>query len=262
MSLRARLALLAADPSRACVLLDFDGTLAPVVDDPARARPLPAAVLALTRLVERIGRVAVISGRPAAFLQAALPVEGLILVGQYGLQHIEDGRVVTHPAALAAVAAVEAAARQAETEMPELIVERKGVAVTLHWRTVPELAPAALRLGRQLAQFHALTTQPGRLALELRPAVPCDKGTAAARIARGCHAALVAGDDLGDVAMFAAVARMHAAGELALGLCIAVRSTETPDTLLGLADHVVNGPHEVAAVLGTLADMVPSLRPR
>lgn len=262
MSLRARLAPLVAHPSRACVLLDFDGTLAPVIDDPARARPLPAATRALTRLVERIGRVAVVSGRPAAFLQGALPVDGLILVGQYGLQHVEDGRIVTHPAALAAAAAVEAAARQAETELPGIGVERKGVAVTLHWRTAPELAPTALRLGTHLAQVHALATAPGRLALELRPAVACDKGTAARRLARGCHSALVAGDDVGDIAMFAAIAEMLAAGELAHGLRIAVRSTETPAGLLDLADHVVDGPREVCAVLDALADMVPTCRSR
>jgi trehalose 6-phosphate phosphatase len=258
VSLRARLAPFTADPSRACVLLDFDGTLASIVDDPAQARPLPAVVPVLARLVGRIGRVAVVSGRPVAFLQAAFPIEGLILVGQYGLEHLEDGRVVTHPAASAAAEAVEAAARQAETELPGLAVERKGVAVTLHWRTAPQLADAARRLGRHLAQVHGLVAAPGRLALELRPAVPVDKGTAARRVVRGCRAALVAGDDVGDVAMFTAIGQLLAADELGYGLRIAVRSAEAPDALLEAADEVVAGPHEVCALLDTLAAMAPS----
>jgi len=63
---REGLAALLAAPDRALIALDFDGTLAPIVPDPADARPLPAALAALRRLAPLAGTLAVITGRPAA----------------------------------------------------------------------------------------------------------------------------------------------------------------------------------------------------
>ncbi|HKY77361.1 MAG TPA: trehalose-phosphatase, partial [Acidimicrobiia bacterium] len=71
------LAALANDPSQAAVIVDFDGTLAPIVDDPPAATALPEAAATLDRLASCFGRVAVVSGRPVAFLRDQLPVEGL-----------------------------------------------------------------------------------------------------------------------------------------------------------------------------------------
>ena len=62
---RAGLAALLRAPGRALIALDYDGTLAPIVTDPADARPHPAAVAALRRLAPLVGTLAVITGRPA-----------------------------------------------------------------------------------------------------------------------------------------------------------------------------------------------------
>jgi trehalose 6-phosphate phosphatase len=91
MTLPSVLAPLVDDPRSAAVVTDFDGTLAPIVDDPARARALPAAVSALRDLAGRFGLVGVVSGRPVDFLRAQLPIDGLTLVGQYGLERLVDG---------------------------------------------------------------------------------------------------------------------------------------------------------------------------
>jgi trehalose 6-phosphate phosphatase len=248
---------LATHPERAVVVVDFDGTLAPIVPDPSTARPLPATAAALARLAGGMGKVAVVSGRPVAFLRATLPVDGLVLVGQYGLERLEEGRTVTDPRVAAYAAAVAAAAEDAEETLPGLHVERKeGVAVTLHWRRAPGLGEEALALGRRLAGRHGLVLQPGRLALELRPPVPVDKGTAAAILAEGAHAALGAGDDHGDLAIFAALDGLVAKGHLAHALRVAVRSSEAPPELLEQADYQVDGPLGLAALFDRLADML------
>ena len=241
-------------PARAAVIADFDGTLAPIVEEPAYARPLPGVERVLGMLAGRLGRVAVVSGRPVAFLRAVLPVDGLVLVGQYGLERFEGGVVVTHPGAKACIAGVEAAARQAQAEIPGLVVENKGMAVALHWRTSPQLGPEAVALGRRLARTHGLATQPGRLALELRPPVEVDKGTIAEELSLDRDAVLVAGDDHGDVAAFNAIARRRDAGDLAHGLLVAIRSSEAPAALLERADHHVDGPPGFLALLTALAD--------
>jgi trehalose 6-phosphate phosphatase len=245
------------------VVVDFDGTLAPIVDDPAAARPLPAARDVLGRLAARFGRVAVVSGRPAAFLHQMLPAVGLVLVGQYGLERWEDDRAVPDPRAVAFAEAVAEAAAAAEAAQPELVVERKGtIAVTLHWRVAPGLEDQALALGRHLAARYGLVLQPGRLALELRPPLPVDKGTATEQLADGFHAALMAGDDQGDVAAFAALDRLVARGRLGHRLRVGVRSPEAPPNLLEAADYQVDGPAGLAALLTRLADGLPPGLPK
>lgn len=244
-------------PDRAVVVVDFDGTLAAIVDDPADAVPFPGVVEVLARLARRLGCVAVVSGRPVAFLRDAFPAGGLTLVGQYGLERLDGGQAVRDPRAQRWAAAVEAAAREAEVTLPGLRVERKGgLAVGLHWRESPGLEAEAVTLGRRLAAAHGLTLQPARLALELRPPVDVDKGVAAAALAAGAHAVLVAGDDHGDGPAFRAVAELVESGGVAHALRVAVRSAEAPAELLGLADHVVDGPAGLVTLLGSLADAV------
>src|SRR5205814_5346507 len=117
--------------------------------------------------VGRIGLVAVVSGRPLEFLEAAFPaalvsgtsVEGgrpagrLLLVGQHGLERATGGRREVDPRVADWRGAVEAVADEAEAAEPEVVVERKGdIAVNLHWRTVPDRAAEGEALGRRLAE--------------------------------------------------------------------------------------------------------------
>src|SRR5688500_10683953 len=108
------LAPLLADPASSAVLTDFDGTLSPIVDDPASARPLPGAVEALHSCQERYGRVAVISGRPVAYLTEQLGTD-LHLSGLYGLVVVEGGERREDPGAAPWRAVVEGVADRAES---------------------------------------------------------------------------------------------------------------------------------------------------
>ena len=239
------------------MVVDFDGTLAPIVDDPDAARPPTGAAELLERLAGRLGRVAVVSGRPVEFLHRHLDAPRATIVGQYGLERLEGGRVMVHPAAREWTEAVAEAARRAEATVPGLHIERKGdVAVTLHWRRNRAVEAEALALGVRLTAELGLTAQPGRCALELRPPLAVDKGTVAEELAGGAHAALVAGDDYGDLPFFDALDRLTAAGRLGHGLRVAVFSPEAPPALLLRADHRVDGPGGLLSLLEALAERV------
>src|SRR4051794_41740923 len=111
-----------------------------IVDEPDAARPLPGAPEVLARLADRYARVWVVSGRPASFLQRFLGDTGVRLSGLYGLEWVDDGRVVTHPSAERWRPVVEDVARSTESQGPAgLLVERKGLSVTLHYRVDPDL---------------------------------------------------------------------------------------------------------------------------
>lgn len=240
------------------MLTDYDGTLAPIVADPDRAVPHPDVPALLARLVARYARVGVVSGRPVSFLRRHLPVEGLALVGQYGLERWDGHRVVTDPAAVPFRAAVAAAAARAEAELAPrgVRVERKGdVAVALHWREHPGAGAAALAWARDAARHHGLALAPGRLVTELRPPVPVGKGAAVTDLCRGCRAALFCGDDVGDLDAFDALRRLVTRGGLTVALRVGVRSAEMPAGLAARTDLVVDGPDGVAALLAALVEL-------
>ncbi|MGH9025572.1 MAG: trehalose-phosphatase [Acidimicrobiia bacterium] len=255
--LAARLAPLAAEPERAAVVVDYDGSLAPIVDDPALAVPLPAARDALTRLVPLLGLVAVVSGRPARFLADALRVDGLACIGLYGLERLQGGEVIPDPAAAPYRDAVAAAAADAERRLPGLLVERKGdVAITIHWRTAPERAEEAIAAAAALADNHGLDVIDARMARELRPPVAVDKGTALRDIVHDLAAAAFAGDDRADLDAFAALDAAVANGQLGVGVKIGVISPEAPSALVEAADLTVDGPAGLAELLDGLADEI------
>jgi trehalose 6-phosphate phosphatase len=258
-------ARLTREPDRAAFVTDFDGTLAPIVNDPARARALPTALDALGALARRLALVAVVSGRPVEFLREHVPLEPVVLVGQYGLETLAGAEVVVDPAAAPYLDAVAAAAAEAERAWPDLLIERKGaVAFTVHWRTAPGSAPHPDALAA-LAAGHGLELQPGRMACELRPPVPVDKGTAVERLLPGgAESIAFAGDDRGDLSVFDLFDRWSVPPDEAVDeprvWCtrIAVRSSEAPPELVDRADIVVDGPPGLAALLAETVSGLPA----
>lgn len=120
--------------------LDFDGTLAPIVDDPAAAAPLEGVPELLEELASSVGEVAVVSGRPLSYLTHHLPAS-LTLVGLYGLETLRRGEVVDHPNAGVWRETIADVARGAELRGPTgMTVELKGASITLHYRQHPEIA--------------------------------------------------------------------------------------------------------------------------
>ena len=248
------LSALQADPKAACLLCDCDGTLAPIVDDPSAAAPLPAAVEALHGLAGRLGRVAVVSGRPAAWLHGAFG-DGLSLSGLYGLEQVApdgEGRVVALPEAEPWKAVVADVADRAEAEAPEgVIVERKGLSVTLHHRTAPAEKPWVEAFAAEHSGDTGLEAAGGKASIELRPPLPFDKGTAVRRLVEGFGAVAYIGDDAGDLPAFAVLDELAEAGVATVK--VVVDSSELPGEVRATADVIVDGPDEVAELLSGLA---------
>ena len=254
----AQLAPFTTDAENAAIITDFDGTLAPIVRDPAAARPLPGAVDLLHRLAATYGTVAVVSGRPAAFLIAALeldrrPGSRLVAHGLYGLETATAHGVTTSVEAEAWRGDVEAVAALADAEAPnDVIVERKGLSVTIHVRTAPDEESWAASWARIQAAARGLAVHPGRMSYELRPPVDVDKGTVVTALTANARAACFVGDDLGDLPAFDALARLTATTGMAT-LRVVVRSPEAPAALLERADLVVDGPPGALDFLRRLA---------
>lgn len=251
-------ALLSA-PARALIALDFDGTLAPIAEDPARARALPSAIKALVALAPLVGRVAVITGRPAlvAVEYGSLDlVPGILVLGHYGRQAWTGGELTSPPPppGLAVARGKLAAVLQAAGAPPGTWIEDKQEALAVHTRRTADPAAALERLRGPLlglARETGLIAEPGRMVLELRPP-GSDKGeTLKALIGEMAPSAVMyAGDDLGDRAAFTAIRQARAAGLPGIAICAG--SEEVPE-LAELADLVVDGPEGLAVFLADLA---------
>jgi trehalose 6-phosphate phosphatase len=247
----AALAPFRDDPARAGVVVDFDGTLSPIVDDPAAARPAPGAADALAALAGRLGLMAVMSGRPVDFLLPHLP-PGLTVSGLYGLEVVRDGARTDHPDAAPWRAVVAAAARDAETGGPEgMDVEPKGLSLTVHYRRRPDLAAAVRAWAEVEAARTGLTVREAKMSVELHPPLPADKGTALEALATGLTAVCYAGDDRGDLPAYDALDRLAARGVHTLR--VAVTSPEAPAPLLARADLTLDGPPALVDFLRRLA---------
>ncbi|MGW3737390.1 trehalose-phosphatase [Streptomyces sp. NPDC005148] len=264
---REGLAAILARPDRAVVALDFDGTLADIVPDPEQARAHPGAVPAIAALAPKVASVAVITGRPAGVAVrhggfAGVPgLDHLVVLGHYGAERWDAVSSTVHaPAPHPGVAAVRA-------ELPGVLdrfdswrgtwIEEKGQALAVHTRRAadPQAAFDALRgpLG-ELAARHGLIVEPGRLVLELRPP-GMDKGVALAKYVRETDAesVLYAGDDLGDLAAYAAVEKLRTEGPDGIpGLLVCSGSAEVPE-LAERADLLLPGPAAVVDFLAALA---------
>ena len=238
-------------PSDAALLLDFDGTLAPIVEDPPAARALPAVAPTLKVLARVFRRVAVVSGRPIEFLCQVLPeVRGVELVGQYGLQRLVEGEIVVNARVQPFLPQVEQLAEEADRLLPEVFVERKeGISVTLHWRRAPASEERCLRAAKRLGAKYGFLLLHGRMAVELRPPVPLDKGVVASELVADVDAAAYFGDDVGDLPAFEALHGLRAGGALRCAVCVGVTGDDTPPELSRATDTQVRGPHAVAALL-------------
>ncbi len=261
---QAGLDALAADPARALIACDYDGTLSPIVADPAAAVAARGAAAALARLASSAGTVAIITGRPAAeaiALGGFAGIDGLIVLGHYGAERWHAGALTAAPApagvakARGALPGLLAAAGAADGTR----IEDKGSALAVHTRQAadPEAALALLRDPlAALAAGAGLTLEPGRFVLELRPP-GAGKGATLRELVseREARSVLFCGDDLGDLPAFAAVRALRADG--VPGCTVCSRSQETPQ-VEAAADLVVDGPSGVVLLLNALADAFES----
>jgi len=247
--------------------LDFDGTLSPIVDDPEAAHIHPDAGEVIVELAEVVRAVAVITGRPARQVldlggleEVGLALNGagadLFVFGQYGNERwsTTNRRIVSPrpPRGLASF----------ERELPGVLrradaadawIEDKGLAVAVHTRRLPDAEAAYQRLlpaVGDLAKRHDLLLEPGRQVIEVRSG-GMHKGLAVRTLMEelGAGGFLFAGDDLGDLEAFEAVAELRASGLPTVLVCSA---SEEESALVERSDVVVKGPDGVLELLRRL----------
>lgn len=254
---------LRADPGHSAILLDVDGTLAPIVRHAVDAHVPEATRSVLARLARRYKLVACISGRPATTARQMVAIGTLAYVGNHGGEILLPGTAgpIVDPKLGEWEKRIQAFAAHAQTvdfQRARLRFEDKRIIAAFHWRGAPD-EHVAQRIARELAmsaEQQGFAVHWGKKVLEVRPPVPLDKGRAIRSLLGESmtELALYAGDDRTDLDAFAALRALTDEGALRACTCVAVGSDESPAQLIERADVVVDGTQGARELLDALLD--------
>ena len=196
------------------LFLDFDGTLAPIVERPGDARPLPG----VTELVEAIGTaipVAIISGRGLDDVVERLGARSIDVAGSHGMELMySEGERETSDRLRRFEAIIDDVERQLRdrfSEVPRIEIERKRFGVAVHFRRRPEAREIVEKALEKILEDHdELTLGTGKMVREIAPDLDIDKGTALRAIRQkidsdGRRFPVYIGDDTTDEDAFEAI---------------------------------------------------------
>ncbi len=254
---------LKADPARSAVLLDVDGVLAPIVQQPDDAHMPETTRRPLIEVARRYGTVACVSGRRASDARRIVSLGSIAYLGSHGSEILRPGSVAPEMdrELQAWTRRVQAFAQEAFTEdLRKLRVrlEDKEAIAALHWRGVPDEdeAQAAVEEVAAAAERAGFTAHWGRKVLEIRPPVRIDKGAGIVNLLRDrdLAAALYVGDDTTDLDAFRGLTELVESGRLGSAVRVGVRSDEGPSALAKEADVLVDGTDGVRLLLQALLD--------
>jgi trehalose 6-phosphate phosphatase len=256
------LAPLRDTPSRSAILLDIDGTLAPIVENAASAHVPEATRQLLIRIARRYAAVACVSGRQASDARAMVAIGTITYIGSHGAEVLRAGstKATLDPDLEDWARRIHEFGREADTgdmRRRRVRLEDKGAIVAFHWRGAPdeEAARAAIDAIAERAEAAGLRTHWGRKVLEVRPPVRIDKGAGIATFLSNGEVdnALYVGDDATDLDAFRMLTALVEEGRLQRAFRVGVRSEEGPSEIASEADIVVDGTPGVQDLLALLA---------
>jgi len=229
---------------------DIDGTLSPIAPTPEEARLYPGVVALLEQARER-ANVAIMTGRAIDDGARMVNVDGLTYVGNHGLEW-SDGLPWLYPVHMVqeALAYVEPGkqlldlAQDGLVGVPGIIIQRKSVGGSIHYRLAPHPEQARQRILSLLEEpAHKVNMRlgEGKQVVEVRAPLAVNKGYALRQFVQrlGLQAVIFAGDDRTDLDAVVEISRLRQEGIAALS--IVVQHADTLPELLEHADIVVQG---------------------
>ena len=233
------------------VALDFDGTLAPIEDDPDAPEITPANRRAVEQLVDHPDTmVAVVSGRQLADLRPRVGIDGVRYVGNHGLEYTVDGERLIDPEAEARMEDLQRVREDIEARLADMTgvhVEDKAVTLTVHYRRARDASAEAVEaiVNDVVGPVEGLKTGSGKMIVEVKPTVEWHKGAIVEWLADDVPDSwqtVYVGDDTTDEDAFKVL------GEGDFGVLVGERSTA--------ADYRVPAQCEVSRLLNWLVGVL------
>ena len=248
-------------PDRSAVLLDVDGVLAPIVQQPDDAHMPETTRRPLIEVARRYGTVACVSGRRASDARRIVSLGSIAYLGSHGSEVLKPGSIAPEldQELQAWTRRVQAFAHDAYGEKLRRLrvrLEDKEAIAALHWRGTPDedSSLSAIEEVAERAEEAGFVTHWGRKVLEIRPPVRIDKGAGIVGLLHSTDlaAAVYVGDDVTDLDAFRGLTELQQRGRLGYAVRVGVRSDETPADLEEEADAMVEGTDGVRELLRAL----------
>ncbi len=244
--------------------IDIDGTISEIAPTPDEATVTEESRKYLATLAQQLSLVVAISGRPAAEARAMIGLEGILYLGNHGLERWDKDCVKVLPGTerFKQVIAKCLGELAMQLNVQGVSVENKGISAAIHFRNAkrPDQArQAIIRAISKSGTAAGLKVTEGKMVIELRPAVEANKGIAIKALVEeyGLAGLIYAGDDLTDIDAFVALRELRESGRIST-VSIAVLSGETPSEVIANADLVLCGVSEVEQFLRWLGQEIAS----
>jgi len=241
------------------LITDIDGTISKTAPTPRQAEVSRRCRHYLSALCHQLALVAAVSGRPAGEARNMVGVEGIVYIGNHGLERWVGGHPQLHEEVRDYPGIIKAVTRELAPllSIDGIIIEDKGVTASIHYRLCREPQAARREIMaalRKSTHARSLRLIHERMAVDILPPVKIDKGTATRDLIReyNLQGGIYLGDDLTDIDAFRAV---HTAAHdfKFQGFAIGITSREMPERLAREADFTLNGVEDVERFLKWMA---------
>ena len=241
-------------------ILDFDGTIAPIVPVPSQARLDPIILAVLPRICETAD-LTILSGRPAeflvdqlSFLKSAKNAANIRIFGHYGLESVDIfGHLLSRfePDPGEVVLLDQMKQIWLNSPIPGILFEDKGYSIAFHFRNAQDQRALLLDWIDLNLPTHGLAIRPGKMVYEVAPGSAPTKETTVMAAISGHKRAIFAGDDYGDMGVFQLFRESQATGLKTISILVQ-GGFETPPELLSICDIAVPN----SAMLGFVLDRI------
>ena len=245
------------------LITDVDGVISQTAPTPQQAEVSPLCHHYLSILGNHLALVAAISGRPAVEVKNMLNIDGMVYIGNHGLERWAKGHSEFAKDAQEYSGLIKAVIKELTPllSLEGISIQDKGITATIHYRLCPKpqsVKRAILRALKGSSQARKLHIMQERKSIDLLPPVKANKGTATLDLIQEYHlrSGIYLGDDLTDIDAFIAI---HAASHNLdfQGFAIGITSQEMPKKLLAEVDFTLNGVTDVERFLQWLSQTAP-----
>ncbi|SCG86034.1 putative trehalose-phosphate phosphatase 8 [Methanobacterium congolense] len=243
------------------IITDVDGTISEIVPTPQEAFVSYSMKETLTGLSKKFQMVAVVSGRPVEDVKRMIGIEGLLYVGNHGMEYMKNGQIQVEEDTKRYIQRInEAACKIKEEESCNaegVLLEDKGLCFSIHYRLCkdPNARKILLDALKDMEELKGLQIKEGRKVIEIRPPTGYDKGKILERIVKDhdVKSVIYLGDDVTDSDAFRKLNELKTQGKLD-GESIIILSGEIPSRIKEEASYFLESVDDVLKFFEWLLD--------
>ncbi len=251
------------------LITDIDGTISPTVATPQQAMVSPLCHHYLSILCRQLALVAAISGRPVVEVKDMMAIDGMVYIGNHGLERWTEGHAELLPKARDCSGVVKAALEEITpllAAIEGIIIQDKGITATIHYRLCPDPQLAERQILAAVAnspRSRGLRVMREKMAIDLLPPVEANKGTATLRLIQDydLSGGVYLGDDITDIESFRVIRAASRDSDFR-GVAIGITGPEMPQELIAEVDFTLDGVGEVEHFLQWMSQILPQPRSR